>query len=177
MKTKKAEEFLKRALTLPKLKFAVVGAGTTWTIYEGADLAKAVAQPGEQLIKANCVRKKENQLAIAVVGEPADGKVFKDKVFKKQVEKDPKSMTFKVVSAKEDSALDALANELDGTLVELVGNLPAEQRNALLPLLNEAKGFVADGDLAQAQAKVQEIKKRTSGSSGGGGTTRATRSR
>jgi hypothetical protein len=164
MKTKKVDEFLKRALTLPKLKFAVVGQGTTWTLYEGPDLAKAVAQPGEQLIKASCVRKKEDLLAVAVIGEAAEAKIFKDKVFKKHLETAPKSMTFKVVSAKEHGALDALANEIDGTLVELVGRLPADKRNAAVALLNEAKELVAEGDLVAAQAKVQEIKTRTSGS-------------
>jgi hypothetical protein len=52
MKTKKIDEFIKLAQKRPRTKFAAVGKGTTWTIYEGPDLAKASAAKGESLIAA-----------------------------------------------------------------------------------------------------------------------------
>lgn len=162
MKTKKADDFVKRALSLPKLRFAVVGSGTSWTLYEGADLPKAEADvgPGEQLIKVNCQRKSATQLQMAVIGAAAELKIVKDKVFQHQVGANPKGFLFKTVSAQEDGALGALEAEMDSALAETIGSLPAALRDELLPLYNEAKRFVEVGDSGQASAALARIKAR-----------------
>lgn len=167
MKTKKSDEFLKLAEKRPRTKFAVVGQGTSWTIYEGADLAKATADKGEVLIRATCQRASA-ALKMLVVGGAPELTVFKSRVFAAQLKANPKAMVFKTVKAEETAELEQLQAELDGTLVEQVGMLPGGTRDALLPLLQEAQALAGDGDVAAAKLKVQELKRRLGAGSGSG---------
>lgn len=162
MKTRKADEFIKRALSLSKLRFAAVGSGTTWTLYEGPDLAKARgdAGPDEQLISVSCQRKSDKQLAMAVVGAAPEMKILKDKVFHHQLASNPKLILFKTVSPQEEGELLALDTELDATLAETLAALPAALREELLPLFNEARQLVDEGDTGRASAAIAQIKAR-----------------
>jgi len=159
MKTKKIDEFIKLAQKRPRTKFAVVGKGTTWTFYEGADLAKASASKGETLIAATAQRA-QTALKMLVIGGTPELTLLKTKVFAAQLKTDAKAVTFKTVKAEDNAELDKLQAELDGSLVEQVGNLPGPAREAALPLLQEAQAAAGDGDLATAKAKVQELKRR-----------------
>ena len=159
MKTKKIDEFIKLAQKRPRTKFAVVGKGTTWTFYEGADLAKASASKGETLIAATAQRA-QTALKMLVIGGTPELTLLKTKVFAAQLKTDAKAVTFKTVKAEDNAELDKLQAELDGPLVEQVGNLPGPAREAALPLLQEAQAAAGDGDLATAKAKVQELKRR-----------------
>jgi ADP-ribosyltransferase exoenzyme len=163
MKTKKIDEFLKLAQKRPRTKFAVVGKGTTWTFHEGADLAKATAGKGDTMIRATCQRSTA-ALKLLVVGGTPEITLFKTRVFAAPLKANPKAMTFKPVKAEENAELELLQAELDGSLVEQVGGLPGEAREALLPLLNEAKALAEDGDVAGAKAKVQELRRRLAAS-------------
>jgi hypothetical protein len=60
-----------------------------------------------------------------------------------------------------------LTAALQGVLSEEVGRLPAAQREALVPLFNEAKSLATDGDLAQARLKVADLKQRLAAGAGG----------
>ncbi|MCE9661716.1 MAG: hypothetical protein K8R60_24595 [Burkholderiales bacterium] len=159
MKTKKSDEFIKLAQKRPRTQFAVVGKGTTWTFHEGADLAKAVAGKGDTMIRATCQRS-QAALKLLVIGGTPEITLFKTRVFAAQLKANPKAMTFKPVKAEENAELELLQAELDGSLVEQVGGLPGEAREALLPLLNEAKALAEDGDVAAAKLKVQELKRK-----------------
>lgn len=158
MKTKKSDEFIKQIQKRPRTKFAVVGKGTSWTFYEGADLAKATATKEESFIRATCQR--GPVLKLLVVGATPEINVLKSRVFAAQLKANPKAMTFKPVQAEDHAALEQLQAELDGTLVEQVGALPGPAREAALPLLHEAQALADEGDLAGAKAKVQELKSR-----------------
>jgi hypothetical protein len=162
LKTKKSDEFVKHALKRTKTKFAVVGSGTTWTFYEGSDLAKATASKGETMIKATA-QKAQTALKMLVVGGTPEVTTFKTRVFAAQLKADPKSVTFKNLPAEDDALLEQLQLELDGPLVEQVGSLPMQAREAALPLLNQAKALAEDGDYAGAKAKVLELKKQLGG--------------
>lgn len=159
MKTKKIDEFIKLAQKRPRTKFAAVGKGTTWTIYEGADLAKATASKGESMITATAQRA-QTALKMLVVGGTPELTLLKTKVFAAQVKADARSVTFKTVKMEDNAELDKLQAELDGILVEQVGALPGPEREAALPLLQQAQAAAEDGDLATAKAKVQELRKK-----------------
>ena len=160
MMTKKSDDFVKHALKQGKARFAVVGKGSSWTIFEGADLAKATADNGETLIKGSC-QKKEKVLSFLVVGGTGEITVFKSKIFAAQVKADAKAFTFKGMSPQENAELELLAAELDGPLVEEIGRLKdAQQREAIVPLLNQARELAGAGELGQAKAKVAELKSR-----------------
>jgi hypothetical protein len=159
MKTKKSVDFIKQAQKRPRTRFAVVGKATTWTFYEGPDLAKATAVKGETLIHATCQRA-QPALKLLVVGGAPEITVFKTRVFAAQLKANPKAMTFRAVQAEDHAALDQLQAELDGILVDQVGALPGPAREAVLPLLHEAQALAEDGDLGAAKAKVQELKRK-----------------
>ena len=159
MKTKKIDEFMKLAQKRPRTKFAAVGKGTTWTIYEGPDLAKASAAKGETMIAATAQRAQAT-LKMLVVGGTPELTLLKTKVFAAPLKADAKSVTFKTVKSEDNAELEKMQAELDGTLVEQVGALPNPTRDAVLPLLQEAQAAAGDGDLATAKAKVQELKRR-----------------
>lgn len=165
MKTKKSDEFVKHAQKRPRTKFAIVGKGSSWTIYEGTDLAKAAPGKGEEVIKASC-QKTPTALNVLVVGGTTEITVLKTKVFAPQLKENAKALTFKAINNEENGELEKLQMELDGPLVETVGKLPNPPRDTLVALLNQAKALAADGDLGGAKGKVQELK-RGMGSQGG----------
>jgi hypothetical protein len=158
MKTKKSDEFLKLAEKRPRTRFAVVGQGTTWTFYEGADLAKAAADKGETLIRATCQRS-PTAMTVLVAGGTPEITLFKSRVFAAQLKADPKALAFKAVKAEDHAELEQLQAELDGHLVETVGALSTDKQHAVLPLLQQAQAAAGDGDIATAKAKVQELKR------------------
>jgi hypothetical protein len=159
MKTKKSDEFITAALKKPRTHLALVGKGSSWTIYEGTDVDKATPGKGEEVIHASC-QKKQTALNLLVVGGSNEITVFKTKVFAAQIKKDPKAITFKPVSKEEHAELDKLQSALDSDLVQQVSKSPPDLQKALLPLLNEAKHLLIDGEIAAAKLKVQELQQR-----------------
>jgi len=159
MKTKKSDEFVKQAQKLPRAKFAVVGKGSSWTLFTGSDLAKATPENGETLIQAS-YQKKPTTLSVMVVGGGPEVAILKTKVFADQLQRDAKSVTFKPVSPADNAELEKLQADLDITLGEQISKLPVAAREAVVPLFNQAKKLAADGELGPARAKVAELKSR-----------------
>lgn len=159
MKTKKAEDFIKEAQKKPRTRFAVVGKGSSWTIYEGTDLGNASPGNGEEVIKATC-EKSQAALKLLVVGGTAEIATLKTKVFAKELKENSKAMEFKAVSGEDNSELEKLSDQLDGPLVEQVAKLPTETREEAVTLLNQAKVLVEQSDLGAAKAKVEELRRK-----------------
>src|SRR5262245_45749708 len=117
MKTKKCEDFIKRAQGLTgKVKFAAVGKGSTWQLFEGSDLVAAEAKDGKSMIKASC-QYKQKAFKVVVVGGSTETNIFKQRIFADPLKANPNLMTFKAVSAADDAALEQIIGQLEGTLV------------------------------------------------------------
>jgi hypothetical protein len=160
MKTDKGDVFLEHVKKQAKnVKFAVVGKGSKWWIFEGTDLKSAAPKTDEDAMFKGSCRMRQKNFNFLVVGGSAETKVLKEKIFHSQLQDTPKAFSFKTINAKEYAECEALLNTLE-ILVEEVGRASADKRYAVVALFNEANDLAADGTLDAARAKVAELQQR-----------------